>query len=60
MMNTDKLIEDLITTYRKEGYSMSDATKLAMCTITLMELGDLRKSTTLNGILALLKHNENH
>lgn len=56
-MDTDKLIEDLIITFRKEGYSMSDATKLAKCTITLMELGNLRKSTVLNGILALLKNN---
>lgn len=53
----DLLIEDLIKTYRKEGYSMVDATKLAKCTSTLMELGDLRKSTALNGILALLKNN---
>lgn len=53
------LIEDLIKTYRKEGYSEFDATKLAECTITIMELGDLRKSTALNGILALLKNNEN-
>ena len=59
MMNTDKLIENLITIYRKEGYSMFDAAKLAECTITLMELGDLRKSTALSGILALLKSNEN-
>ncbi len=55
----DLLIEDLIKTYRKEGYSTFDATKLAECTITLMELGDLRKSTALNGILAMLKCNEN-
>ena len=51
------LIEDLIEIYRKEGYSRYNATKLAMCTITLMELGDLRKSTALNGILTLLKNN---
>lgn len=56
----DLLIEDLIITYRKEGYSELDATKLAKCTITLMELGDLRKSTALNGILTLLKNNENN
>lgn len=56
----DMLIEDLIETYRKEGYSMFNATKCAMCTITIMELGDLRKSTALNGILALLKSNEDN
>ena len=55
----DMLIDDLIETYRKEGYSVFDATKLTMCTITLMELGDLCKSTALNGILALLKCDEN-
>ena len=60
MMNTDKLIDDLIGIYRKEGYSVSDATKLAKCTITLMELGDLRKSTVLTGILTLLKNDENN
>lgn len=54
------LIEDLTKTYREEGYSMFDATQLAKCTITIMELGDLRKSTALNGILALLKSNEDN